>query len=78
MFDLVEIVLFILLLTVMFVSGLWLVDVSATTIILHGNLYGMFDRSDNPYFWYHLGFLLSTLSFLVLAGYTSFLYKKIK
>lgn len=60
--------LFVLVLIFVFMVSLWLIDISVCGILNNVMLKGMFFEA-NPYFTYHVGLALATISFILLLIY---------
>jgi len=54
-------------LTVLFIAGLWAVDVSVTTLNAGGYLQSLIFPRIDPRIHYHFGLVLSTICYLILA-----------
>lgn len=62
------IVFSIVILVVIFMTGLWLVDIAASANNLGAIVQTLWTDSGDPNFYYHLGLSVTTTSFLILLA----------
>jgi hypothetical protein len=66
----------IVAITIIFVTSLWLIDISVSAQNASLQLVGMIFRNVDPYFTYHLGLLLAIVAFMLGIFYAHFIFMR--